>query len=321
MCLAPMAGLTHAAFRELVASYGGCTLFFTEMLNIRALVYQNPEKDPYLCCGTQDRPLVAQLVGREPDLVAQAIERLEALGRYAGYDLNFGCSRGAIQRYGWGVALMQEPELAADLVRAASSATSKPITVKLRSGPRHDPQALLSLAHKLVEAGAKALTLHPRAAKEGFKRRARWEEIKLLAQELPVPVFGNGDVFGPEDAQKMLNETGCAGVMIGRAALLRPWIFRDTKAHLETGSYPEPPLPWEPIERLIPLLKSYLPPELWEKRLELYLFWYLQNFSFGLHYFSQIKRAQGLEEKLFLLRKLLQGEKIRPYPARPYLLR
>ncbi len=316
-----MAGLTHAAFRELVASYGGCDLFFTEMLNSRALVYQNPQNDPYLSRGQRDHPLVAQLVGREPEVLAQAVERLEALGDFAGYDLNFGCSRGSIQRYGWGVALMQEPELAATLVRVVKASTPRPVTVKLRSGRQHDPKALLKLAQILVEAGAKALTLHPRAAREGFKRRARWEEIAFLVRKLPVPVIGNGDVFSPEDAQKMLTDTGCAGVMIGRAALLRPWIFRDIKAYLSQGTYPDPPSAWEPIERLAPLIERYLPENLREKRFELYLFWYLQNFSYGLHYFSQVKRAKGLEEKLILLRRLLKGEKIRPYPARPYLLR
>ncbi len=320
-CLAPMAGLTHAAFRELVAAYGGCTLFFTEMLNVRAIVFQNPAKDPYLITGQRDRPLRAQLVGREPELFARAVKRLEESLAFEGYDVNFGCARGAIQRYGWGVALMKEPGLAAEIIAAVRENTAKPVSAKLRSGFRHEPDQLLRFVDALIKAGVDQITLHPRAADEGFKRPPRWEEIKLLKEAFSLPVIGNGDVFGPEDALRLLESTGCDGVMIGRAALLRPWIFRDVAAFLEQGSYPASPSPLEAPEKMAGLVTTYLPPALQEKRFELWLFWYLQNFSFGLHYFGRVKKERGLAAKLALLRKLLAFEKIGPYPARPYLLR
>ena len=321
LLLAPMAGLTHAPLRELVASYGGVDIFFTEMLNVRAIVNQNPARDPYLIQGQHDKPLVAQLVGRDPELFALAVERLEKFFDFAGYDLNFGCARGMIQRYGWGVSLMKEPDLAQEIVRAVCQSTSKPVSVKLRSGFAHDRKALLSFVEGLVQAGAQMITLHPRTAAEGFKRPARWEEIKWLTQTLEIPVIGNGDVFSPTDAVKMSQETGCHGIMIGRAALLRPWIFRDVRALFQGLEVEEPPHPIEPVERLLPLLSRWLPQELQEKRFELWLFWYLQNFPFGVHYWREIKKRPGLEAKLKTLRKLLAGEKIRPYPARPYLHR
>ncbi len=321
LALAPMAGLTHAAFRELVAEFSGCNLFFTEMLNVRAIVFQNPEKDPYLRRGRKDRPLVAQLVGREPHLFAKAVQKLEELFDFDGYDLNFGCARGAIQRYGWGVSLMKEPSLACEIVRAVCENTSKPVSAKIRSGWEHDRHQLLAFASRLVDCGVSFLTLHPRSAKEGFKRPARWEEIRWLAAELPLPVIGNGDVFGPADAQRLFEETGCAGVMIGRAALLRPWIFRDIKAYLAGDLLPPPPSPEDPPQRLANLLREFLPQDLQEKRFSLWLFWYLQNFRFGLYYFREIQKAPGLEGKVAKLKELLESENFPPYPARPYLHR
>jgi len=321
LALAPMAALTHAPFRELVASYTGCDLFFTEMLNVRALVFQNPEKDPYLRQAQRDRPLVAQLVGRDPELFAQAVRRLEERFDFAGYDLNFGCARGVIQRYGWGVSLMKEPELACEIVRAVCASTKKPVSAKIRSGWKHDREALLGFARALTESGLSLLTIHPRTAQEGFKRPARWEEIRWLAEELPIPVVGNGDVFGPEEARRMHEETGCAGIMIGRAALLRPWIFRDVRSYLTGGEIPPPPPPIEAPEELARLIRELLPEEIQEKRFSLWLFWYLQNFSFGVHYFREIQKIPGLEGKLARLRELLAKESFRPYPARPYLHR
>ncbi len=321
LCLAPMAALTHAALRELVASYRGCDLFFTEMLNVRAIVYQNPEKDPYLIRGKNDHPLVAQLVGREPDLFARAIKKLEELFNFEGYDLNFGCARGAIQRYGWGASLLKEPDLCAEIAAAARENTSKPLSAKLRS-PGHHKEKLFFLVEKLIEAGVSIITLHPRAPEDGFKRPARWEEIKWLKEAFPaLTVIGNGDVFSPEDARRMLQLCACDGVMIGRAALLRPWIFRDIAYFLRGEKIPPPPPPDEAPEKLISLLEEFLPENLREKRFELWLFWYLQNFPYGLHYFGQVKKEKGLASKLALLKKLLTAEKIDPYPARPYLLR
>ncbi len=316
-----MAGLTHAPFRELVAEFSGCDLFFTEMLNVRAIVFQNPRKDPYLRSGRKDRPLVAQLVGRDPELFAQAVERLEALFDFDGYDLNFGCARGAIQRYGWGVSLMKEPSLACEIVRAVRENTSKPISAKIRSGFEHQREKLLDFASRLTKSGLDLLTLHPRTAQEGFKRPARWEEIRWLVEELPIPVVGNGDVFGPQEAQRMLEETGCAGVMIGRAALLRPWIFRDIKSFWTQGKLPPPPPPDKAPQKMASFLKEFLPEELQEKRFDLWLFWYLQNFTFGLHYFREIQRLKGLEAKVAKLQEILAREGFRPYPARPFLHR
>ncbi len=321
LLLAPMAGLTHAAFRELVTSYGGCSLYFTEMLNVRALVFQNPEKDPYLIKGTKDRPLFAQLVGKDPELFAKAVKKLDEVFSFDGYDVNFGCARGVIQRYGWGASLLREPRLCVEILLAVKENTAKPISAKIRS-PEHRKEELLNLVEEFFKAGISFLTFHPRAPQDGFRRPARWEEISWLKKAFPnFPIIGNGDVFSPQDAQKMLLQCGCEGVMIGRAALLRPWIFRDTLLYLKGEKIPPPPPSLEAPEKLAKLIAYLLPEEIQEKRFELWLFWYLQNFPYGLHYFGKIKKQKGLAAKLALLQELLAKEKIGPYPARPYLLR
>ncbi len=309
-----MDGLTHVAFRRLVAHYGPPDLFYTEMVSVRAVVFQPPERDPYLWHTEADRPLIVQLSGREPELFEEAIRILDQKFDFAGYDLNFGCSRGRARRQGWGAALLSEPDLAREIARAARRATRKPLSAKLRSAPGHNLKKLLSFAEGLLAEGVETLILHPRAPEEGFRRPPRWEEIRELKRATGARIIGNGDVFSPEDAVRMLSTTGCDGVMIGRAALLRPWIFRDVKTKLQGGPLPPPPHPLEPVELFVRYL-DLLPETLREKRFTLWLFWYLQNFPFGLYYFGRIQKETSLEAKLDLLRDLLAAEEVPPYPV------
>ncbi|OAQ20161.1 tRNA dihydrouridine synthase [Thermosulfurimonas dismutans] len=313
--LAPMDGLTHVAFRRLVAHYGPPDFFYTEMVSARAIVHQPPERDPYLFYTEADRPLIAQLAGREPEVIVQALERLEARFDFYGYDLNFGCARGRAKRYGWGAALLSEPELARKIAAGGRKMTRKPLFAKLRSTPGHDLRRLIAFAEGLLAEGVEILILHPRAPEDGFRRPPRWEEIAALKRETGATVIGNGDIFSPEDVLRMLETTGCDGVMIGRTALLRPWIFRDARAFLKGDPIPEAPNPFEPVLLMAEHLKL-LPEEWREKRFNLWLFWYLQNFPFGLYYFGRVQKALGISEKLAVLKDLLYREKIPPYPAR-----
>lgn len=315
LLLAPMDGLTHVAFRRLVAVYGPPDLFYTEMISVRAVVFQPPERDPYLRYTETDRPLIAQLAGREPELFEEAVRRLEERFDFAGYDLNFGCTRGRARRQGWGAALMEEPKLARKIAAAVRRATRKPLSAKLRSAPGHDLRRLLTLAEGLLAEGVDTLVLHPRAPEEGLKRPPRWEEIATLKRETGARVVGNGEILSPDDAIRMLETTGCDGVMIGRASLLRPWIFRDVRTLLKGEPLPEPPDPLEPVEILAENL-DFLPGQWREKRFTLWLFWYLQNFAFGLYYFGQVQRTRGIPQKIALLKGLLAPERIPPYPVR-----
>ncbi len=322
LILAPLADYTHAAFRTLVADYGGVGLFYTEMLNSRILAFGSAARDPYLLPGRGDRPLVAQVVGGDPDVVFRAVARLVSLGHFSAIDINMACTRGAIQRFGWGVSLMKDSFRAREILRAArDAAAGLPLTVKIRSGWEHDLPELLRFVRLLEEEGASAIVLHPRSAREGFRRRARWEEIRAVVREVSIPVIGSGDVFSPEDARRMFLETGCAGVMIGRAALLRPWIFRDTEALLRNELPPGPPDPFSPLARLADLMEEFLPEDMAFKRFRLYCFWYLQNFPFGFHYLKLIQKETDLNSMLKCLQGVLAGERFPAYPARPVMIR
>lgn len=307
-----MAEFTHAAFRQLVAELGGCDLFWTEMLNSRIVAGTNPERDPFLDRGDRDRPLVAQLVGGDPDTMARAARRLEAMG-FDAVDINMGCARRAITRHGWGIALMSDAPRARAVVRAVRRAVRLPLLAKLRALPGHDARRLEAFARSLVEEGLDALVLHPRAAADGFKRPARWAEIGALAAALPVPVIGNGDVTDPEACRRLLRETGCAGVMIGRAALVRPWIFREIAAGR----------PWagdlvEVARHMGRLVEDRLPPDLRRRRFLAWCAWYLRNWAHGHHLLGLVRREPDIDAMLAALERATDGQQLlqRPFYGR-----
>lgn len=334
LVLAPIAGHSHAAFRELVASYGGCGLFYTEMLNSRFVAGQNLEKDRFLKVARRDRPLAAQVAGNDPDLVARAGSRLQSLERFAACDLNLGCPRGPIQRYGWGAALLADPRRTERILERLRQVWSGPLLVKMRdpggsaaatsgnsgSSAAASPSADYQAWHQLLErAAVDGMVFHPRTSRDLFKRPARWDRLAAFCAGTRLPVIGNGDIFSPQDATRMFRQTGCRGLMVGRAALLRPWIFRDIVSYLESGRIPEPPAPIEVIDRFMELLERYCEPEWRIRGLRLFGFWFLQNFAYGLHYFKTFHREPTPTAMHRRLHALLATERIPPYPCRPFL--
>ncbi len=297
-----MADFTHAPFRQLVAELGGCTLFFTEMLNIRIVSRQSLEKDPYCSVAVIDRPLVAQLVGNDPERIVGSIRRLESFG-FDAFDINMGCTRKSIMRHGWGLGLMKSPELAKEVVKAARSATRRPLFVKIRSGIKHDPERLVAFGKAMESLGVDGITLHPRVLGDGFKRPARWEEIRILRESLSIPVFGNGDIVSPEDVFRMWEETGCNGIMIGRAALVRPWIFWEA---VNQEKWPGDRL--DVLERMAFLTWHLSPPELRVKRFFLFCSWFLRNWQYYQYLLGKMRNMDSLWDMLkFLLDELGSG--------------
>ena len=315
LVLAPMAGLTHAPFRELVAHYGGCGLYYTEMLNSRVISTQSLKKDPYCIVGERDRPLAAQVTGSDPEKISRAYERLQEMGNYEIYDFNLGCSRGVAYHHGWGANLLKKPDLVKKILQKCRPVIEAPFLVKMRlPGARDDLEKWGTL---LAETGVDAIVLHPRMPKDLFRRPARWEEIGFLKQMVSLPVIGNGDVFSPEDALKMMQDTLCDGVMIGRAALMRPWIFRDTLHFFKTGEIPAQPDPEEVIRLFIQMLNKYLPNDLRTKKFRLFSFWFSRNFPHGHFYYKETSRETTLSSMAERLLGFVSGEKIPPYPVRP----
>ncbi|MBF0210394.1 MAG: tRNA-dihydrouridine synthase family protein [Desulfamplus sp.] len=227
--LAPMAGLGHVAFRELISQFGGFGLLFTGMCSAKALPQENRNISAVFKWRDEELEyLVCQIFGSEPKSMALAAKRIEKEG-FFGVDLNFGCCAAAICKKGAGAALLKEPNLAKDIVKAVRDAVSIPVFVKFRSGWDSDPLSAAIDSAKMAEAfekaGADALVYHPRVAPDRRLRPPKWEHIKLIKDIVSIPVFGNGNIFEPLDCEKMLKESGCDGISIGRMAVAKPWIF------------------------------------------------------------------------------------------------
>lgn len=226
LVLAPMAGLGHVAFREVLAGFGGYGFMVTEMCNAKAVPQENRHQSPvFRWRDAEAGQLVCQLFGGEPQVMADAARRIEAEG-LLGVDINMGCSVSAICRQGYGAALLREPDRAVAIVRAVREAVRCPVMVKFRTGWEQSPVVAVELARRFEDAGADLLTFHPRVAPDRRSRPPRWEHIGAVVRAVSIPVLGNGDVFSLADCLRMLDQTGCAGVSVGRMAIARPWLFR-----------------------------------------------------------------------------------------------
>ena len=240
--LAPMAGTTCMPFR-LLCRRAGAGLVCSEMVSANAIAHGNRKTEDLLVMCERERPLSVQVFGADPALVAAAARRAEAEGADI-VDINMGCPVRKVIRAGAGSALLREPERAAAIVGAAVRAVSVPVTAKIRAGNRQGDDSYIDLARRLADAGAAAITLHARTASQGYRGRADWSAISRLVEAVSVPVIGNGDVFEPTDAPRMMRETGCAAVMVGRAALGNPFIFHRAAKALR-GEFPAPtPVGW-----------------------------------------------------------------------------
>jgi len=226
LILAPLAGITDLAFRTIVRRYD-CGLCYTEMVSADGLVRGQKATFNYLRTHPGDRPLIAQIFGSNPDVLASAARLIEAAGLADAVDINMGCPVRPVIRKGAGAALMKEPEKVRLILQAVRRATSLPLTVKIRSGWSAADRNALEIARIAEGEGADAIAVHPRTASQGFSGRADWAVITEVKAVLTIPVIGNGDVETPQDVSAMLGQTGCDGVMIGRSALGNPWIFRN----------------------------------------------------------------------------------------------
>lgn len=223
--MAPMAGITNLPFRTIARRFG-CRLAFTEMVSVNGLVRGSQKTCRYLDSDQNDWPLGVQIFGNDPALMAEGARIVTDRGADL-IDINMGCPVKKVVRAGAGAALLRDPEKAGMIIRAVRRATPLPLTVKIRAGWRSSEITALIIARIAEDEGANALVIHPRTADQGFSGMADWEVIQTVKKALHIPVVGNGDIRNPGDARKMMQITGCDAVMVGRAALGNPWIFRD----------------------------------------------------------------------------------------------
>lgn len=236
-----MAGITDRDFRLLIRRLGGCGLVSMEFISSEGLLRQRPSTLRMMHFVPEERPITIQIYGSDPARMAQAASLVQEMGADV-CDINMGCPANKVLKGCAGAALTGDLPLAGRIVAAVRRRLSIPLTVKFRLGLNSDALTYLDLGRLCQEEGADAVTLHPRTARQQFGGQAAWHHIAELKAALAIPVLGNGDVHTPADAARLFRETGCDGVMIGRASLKNPWIFVQASALLEGREVPEPTL-------------------------------------------------------------------------------
>lgn len=222
--LAPLAGISNLPFRLIVRSFG-CALAYTEMVSANGLVRQTKKTFEYLQTCTDDKPLGIQIFGADPDIMAEAARIVAGHGADL-IDINMGCPVKKVIRAGAGAILMKDPALVGHIVSAVKKSVTVPVTVKIRSGWNRSSINAAEIARITEESGADAITVHGRTADQGYSGEADWKVIAEVKRTVRIPVIGNGDIWLPPDALKMVKQTSCDAVMVGRGALGNPWIFQ-----------------------------------------------------------------------------------------------
>lgn len=296
LLLAPMAGLTHTALRQVIFGFGGVGLLSTEMLSAKRLPTENPSISPYLIRTASEQPLSYQLLTSTASEIARAIDVLHAV-KADSIDLNMGCPAPAVGRFGAGFSLMEQPENVRLIVAEARKRTALPLTAKIRLGTELDEQKLRSFCTMLGDEGIDMLSVHARLKHEPFARRPRWERIAGIKARLRIPVIANGGIFSVQDAKDCLTVSGADGLMLGRGAVIRPWLFAEIARELCGSDIAEPAVSLPAVYgSFVDLLNGHFRPERRLGRLKQFTTYFARNYAFGHHLATKVQTSNSVEE-------------------------
>lgn len=316
--LAPMAGITNVAFRQLCREFGSPTsLYVCEMITARAIVERDEKTMHMITFGEAEHPRSMQLYGVDPATIAEATKIIVGEDRADHIDMNFGCPVAKVTRKGGGAALPYKRRLFGDIVRAAVKAAGDvPVSVKFRIGIDDDHHTYID-AGRIAEAeGAQAVALHARTAAQRYSGTADWTKIARLKEAVTtIPVLGNGDIFSADDARAMIDQTGCDGIVVGRGCLGRPWLFADLQAAFRDQPLPEAPTLGrvsQILHRHATLLTAHLGQDKGIRDLRKHMAWYLKGFPIGSDLRQQFALVSTIGEIEDLIGKL---DHHAPFPA------
>jgi len=250
--LAPLAGVSDHAFRVLCAQ-AGAGLVYTEMVSAKAIAYNNQKTMGLLKRSPEIETVGVQLFGRDPELMAESARKINQEG-IALFDINLGCPVPKVVKNGEGSALLKEPKLVGRIIESMVKAVKQPVTIKIRAGFYQDDKNAVEIGKIAEASGATAIGIHGRTREDYYNGQADWKIIRQLKEAVKIPVLGNGDIYSALDAQRMLEETGCDGVLIGRGARGNPWIFSEILTYFETGVLPKRPT----TEAIIQMIKKHM---------------------------------------------------------------
>ncbi len=307
IALGPMAGVTDLPFRMLCKEQG-CGLMYTEMVSAKAILYNNKNTDELLCVDKKESPVAVQLFGSDKDIMADIASRIED-GNYDFIDINMGCPVPKIVNNGEGSALMKDPKLAGEIVNSMVKKCKKPITVKFRKGFDDDNINAVEFAKVMEANGASAITVHGRTRMQYYSGEADWDIIRQVKEAVKIPVIGNGDITKPEDVKRMIEETGCDGVMIGRAAMGNPWIFKRCNHYLKTGEILDKPSTQEILDMILrhgKMLIEYKGEYTGVREMRKHVAWYVTGMPYATHIRNNVNLVQDYHELEKMLRSTLK---------------